>query len=162
MTMADWREPCPSPDREEIVEGRQAPRLSWPARPRADGAWSIDVRAARPSAFAIAACAVSARRLAGVAMDGARLRRECRAKGEARPAASIACAIRFVRTWPSVAPARAIQDLAGHQDLTATQRYMHLSPAAIEGAIRVPRGIATVERGPKRSPAWRYFGDGGR
>jgi site-specific recombinase XerD len=35
------------------------------------------------------------------------------------------------------APARAIQDLAGHEDLTTTQRYMHLSPAAIEGAIRL-------------------------
>jgi site-specific recombinase XerD len=34
-------------------------------------------------------------------------------------------------------PARAIQELAGHQDLTTTQRYMHLSPAAIEGAIRL-------------------------
>ncbi len=32
---------------------------------------------------------------------------------------------------------RAIQDLAGHQDLSTTQRYMHLSPAAIEGAIRL-------------------------
>src|SRR5437763_16782110 len=35
------------------------------------------------------------------------------------------------------APARAIQELAGHQDLGTTQRYMHLSPAAIEGAIRL-------------------------
>jgi integrase len=35
------------------------------------------------------------------------------------------------------APARAVQDLAGHMDLTTTQRYMHLSPAAIEGAIRL-------------------------
>lgn len=35
------------------------------------------------------------------------------------------------------APARAIQELAGHRDLTTTQRYMHLSPAAIEGAIRL-------------------------
>ncbi|MBI2187404.1 MAG: site-specific integrase [Acidobacteria bacterium] len=35
------------------------------------------------------------------------------------------------------APARAIQELAGHQDLMTTQRYMHLSPAAIEGAIRL-------------------------
>jgi integrase len=35
------------------------------------------------------------------------------------------------------APARAIQELAGHMDLSTTQRYMHLSPAAIEGAIRL-------------------------
>lgn len=35
------------------------------------------------------------------------------------------------------APARAIQDLAGHSDLTMTQRYMHVSPAAIESAIRL-------------------------
>jgi integrase len=35
------------------------------------------------------------------------------------------------------APARAIQELAGHMDLVTTQRYMHLSPAAIEGAIRL-------------------------
>ena len=35
------------------------------------------------------------------------------------------------------APARAIQELAGHRDLSTTQRYMHLSPAAIEGAIRL-------------------------
>lgn len=34
------------------------------------------------------------------------------------------------------APARAIQELAGHQDLGTTQRYMHLSPAAIAAAIR--------------------------
>jgi site-specific recombinase XerD len=30
------------------------------------------------------------------------------------------------------APARAIRELAGHQDLKTTQRYMHLRPAAIE------------------------------
>jgi site-specific recombinase XerD len=35
------------------------------------------------------------------------------------------------------APARAIQELAGHVDLSTTQRYMHLSPAAVEGAIRL-------------------------
>lgn len=35
------------------------------------------------------------------------------------------------------APAKAIQELAGHSDLTTTMRYMHLSPAARENAIRL-------------------------
>jgi site-specific recombinase XerD len=35
------------------------------------------------------------------------------------------------------APVRAIQELAGHRDLSTTQRYMHLSPAAIDSAIRL-------------------------
>jgi integrase len=35
------------------------------------------------------------------------------------------------------APAKAIQELVGHQDLTMTQRYMHLSPAALDAAIRL-------------------------
>jgi len=35
------------------------------------------------------------------------------------------------------APARAIRELAGHQDLDTTQRYMHLSPAALDAAIRL-------------------------
>jgi site-specific recombinase XerD len=38
------------------------------------------------------------------------------------------------------APARGIQELAGHQDLATTQRYMHLSPAAVEGGIRLLDG----------------------
>ena len=37
-------------------------------------------------------------------------------------------------------PARSIQELAGHRDLSTTQRYMHLSPAATEDAIRLLDG----------------------
>ncbi len=42
------------------------------------------------------------------------------------------------------AGARPIQELAGHRDLSTTQRYMHVSPAAIESAIRLldPPGLA--------------------
>ncbi len=35
------------------------------------------------------------------------------------------------------APARAIQELAGHSELGVTQRYMHLSPAALDAAIQL-------------------------
>jgi integrase len=35
------------------------------------------------------------------------------------------------------APAKAIQELAGHEDLSTTLRYMHLSPAARESAIKL-------------------------
>ena len=35
------------------------------------------------------------------------------------------------------APGKAIQELAGHQELSMTQRYMHLSPAALDAAIRL-------------------------
>ena len=51
------------------------------------------------------------------------------------------------------APARAIQELAGHMDLATTQRYMHLSPAAIDGAIRLDApgsGVANGDGGRRQ------------
>ena len=45
------------------------------------------------------------------------------------------------------APARAIQELAGHQDLGTTQRYMHLSPAALDAAFRLLDGPAETRGG---------------
>ena len=45
------------------------------------------------------------------------------------------------------APARAIQELAGHKALTMTQRYVHLTPAALDATIRLleqPNGPSTV------------------
>jgi hypothetical protein len=47
------------------------------------------------------------------------------------------------------APSRSIQELAGHSELGTTQRYMHLSPAATESAIRLldrPRGNSCHDR----------------
>lgn len=35
------------------------------------------------------------------------------------------------------APARAVQELAGHSELGMTQRYMHLSPASLDATIRL-------------------------
>ena len=47
------------------------------------------------------------------------------------------------------APPRAIQELAGHRELGMTQRYMHLSPAALDSAIRLL----------DQPPAVKSFGD---
>ena len=51
------------------------------------------------------------------------------------------------------APAKAIQELAGHADLTTTMRYMHLSPAARQDAI------ALLNSREERDEKIRNFGD---
>ena len=55
------------------------------------------------------------------------------------------------------APAKAIQELAGHQNLSTTQRYMHLSPAAKSAAIEllnqeVLGDIKETAQGSARNP----------
>jgi integrase len=58
------------------------------------------------------------------------------------------------------APAKAIQELAGHENLSTTQRYMHLSPAAKDAAIilldeaasRISGDILETEITPKEKP----------
>jgi integrase len=42
------------------------------------------------------------------------------------------------------APARAVQELAGHSELAMTQRYMHLSPAALDAAIQLLDGRGNI------------------
>jgi site-specific recombinase XerD len=93
--------------------------------------------------------------------DGAPLThdRVIRAVRGAQPIAGIGQGVHILRhTFCSHlamkgAPARAIQELAGHADLSTTQRYMHLSPAATEDAIRLPDGRGSGLTGPEN------FGD---
>jgi integrase len=44
------------------------------------------------------------------------------------------------------APPRAVQELAGLQDLTTTQRYTHLSPASLENAIQLLERPSTAKK----------------
>jgi integrase len=53
------------------------------------------------------------------------------------------------------APARAIQERAGHRDLSTTRRYMQLSPAALDSAIRL------LDCSGVLSPFWRHCADAG-
>lgn len=46
------------------------------------------------------------------------------------------------------APARAIQELAGHMDLATTQRYMHCTRGLL-AYFKVPRGFTFVAELPK-------------
>ncbi len=58
------------------------------------------------------------------------------------------------------APAKAIQELAGHENLSTTQRYMHLSPAAKDAVIslldaaafRIFGDILETQIAPKEKP----------
>ena len=53
----------------------------------------------------------------------------------------------------------AIQELVGHQDISMTQRYMHLSPAALDAAIRL---LDDHERGDIVETAGTVFGKSNR
>jgi hypothetical protein len=50
------------------------------------------------------------------------------------------------------APAKTIQELAGHENLSTTQRYMHLSPAAKDAAISLLDDAASQISGDPGSP----------
>ncbi len=51
------------------------------------------------------------------------------------------------------APVAAIQALAGHADLPTTPRDIHLSPAALPNAARVPRQKNPGPGGGEKGPA---------
>ena len=71
-----------------------------------------------------------------VDMVGDHVRRAARKARSGKRSASTGAHILFALSDARRA-ARAIQELAGHQDLRTTQRYMHPSPAALDEAIRL-------------------------
>ena len=50
------------------------------------------------------------------------------------------------------APMRGVQELVGHQSLAMTQRYSHLTPAALEATIRL---LETARRCAQLETVWR-------
>jgi hypothetical protein len=44
------------------------------------------------------------------------------------------------------APAKAIQDSAGHQSIAVTNRYMHLAPGALRSAIDLSKPAPEISR----------------
>ena len=65
-----------------------------------------------------------------------------------------------LRLQPSLME-EAKQELAGHQDLDTTRRYMHLSPAALDAAIRLldepgPAKAGHYVRAGSKSPTYQF------
>lgn len=77
-------------------------------------------------------------------MQGATRRAGCRAPGTCTRSGTHTAHTSHVAMRG--APAKAIKELAGHQSLTTTLRYMHLSPAVKDAAVRLldPRHTGEV------------------
>ena len=145
--------------------------MSVTVRPYVNGGWEVDIRIQLPDGSVIRERKKAAASSKQAAQKWAESReRVLLVHGKPKPAKEdvqkIATlkefALRFLDGYAKAnrlmrgAPARAIQELAGHQDLGTTQRYMHLSPAA-------PTRRSDYWRpAPKRAAwPWRNSGGGG-